>query len=66
MESRAANVSVSGSSQRALANDDERMENYLQRATRRNAARVESRVASVRSNPDHKGLSPFGGRQGMG
>ena len=52
MESRAFDVSVSGSSRRAPADDVERMEGYLQRETNRDVGWANSRSRSSSSNPE--------------
>ena len=56
MESRASDASASGSSRRAPADDDERMEQYLHREANRDAARAKSNFGSSSSSPEQQVL----------
>ena len=53
MKSRAFDASVSGSSRRAPADDDEMIEEYLHRVTNRDATRAKSHFRSSSSSPEH-------------
>ena len=54
MDHRETGASGSGSSQRSLANDDERMEGYLQRPSRDVPVQAVSQVESSRSGHEHR------------